>query len=84
MKLKNVHFIHPVSFHGTISSASVNVVSDVMRPGSTPFVIDLGEYGGFPGVRLSKMHNGSEVSTIIPITNVANFTTIEDAKAAKK
>lgn len=73
MKLKSVHFINPVSFSGTITSANAAAPADPMRAGSTPYSIDLIEYSGFPTVRLQKKVNEVLVSTYVPLTNVANF-----------
>lgn len=84
MKLKSVHFINPVSFSGTITSANAASPADPMRAGSTPYSIDLLEHGGFPAVRLQKSVNSVLVSTFVPLTNVANYMEMPEDKAAPK
>lgn len=82
MKLKNVHFIHPVSCGGQITSASSGaVVGD--RPGQTPFDIEMVETGGFPTVKLSRTVQGKPMSVVVPITNVAGFVLLDQAPAKK-
>jgi hypothetical protein len=76
MKLKTVQFVNPVSFGGTLVSASMNPVGD--RPGQIGTIIEADEKMRF--VALTRVVNGIQQTKVVPMTNIAAFEPLEEAK----
>lgn len=78
MKLDSVQFISVVNHYGQHLQGASNVnVGD--RPGQPPFDITLDDSGPMPCVKLVK----GDRTTLVPLTNVASYRAISEAKKLK-
>lgn len=76
MKLKHVQFRDTVSFGGMLQSVSTTVVGD--RPGQTPALIEFDPESDF--IAVTKTVNGTLTTKLVPMSNVAAFEVLEEAK----
>lgn len=79
-KLKSVQFVSVVSFGGQLQSAGLGVVGD--RPGQVPMQIEGDLEAGY--ITLTKVVNGQLQSRLVPMSNVASFELLPEAKETSK
>jgi len=79
MYLKHVSFVHPISHGGTKTSLGHDTPGD--RPGQAQPIIEVDDKLRLVAIELP--HNGTIVTRVVPMSNVASFVILEGAELEK-